>query len=264
MAYEDVLYEAGDGIAWITINRPAVRNAFRSKTVDELIAAFRTAWGDADVGVVVLTGAGDKAFSAGGDQRERGSEGYTGGGGIGMDVHGLHGVIRAIPKPVIAMVNGFAIGGGHVLHVLCDLSIAADTAVFGQVGPRVGSVDPGYGTAYLARLVGEKKAREIWYLCRQYSAQEALAMGLVNAVVPPSELRAETERWCQELLAKSPTALKLAKQSFNADTEHLSGITELGFSALELYYGTNEALEGRNAFLEKREPNFRKPKRKPG
>jgi 2-ketocyclohexanecarboxyl-CoA hydrolase len=257
MAYQDVLYEAREGIAWITINRPAVRNAFRAQTVDELIAAFRAAWRDPDVGVAVLTGAGDRAFSAGGDQRERGAGGY-GAGGIGLDMHGLHGVIRAIPKPVIAMVNGFAIGGGHVLHVLCDLSIAADTAVFGQVGPRVGSVDPGFGTAYLARLVGEKKAREIWYLCRQYDAREALAMGLVNAVVPAADLHAETERWCRELLEKSPMALRLAKQSFNADTEHLAGITELGFTALELYYGTEEALEGRNAFLEKRPPVFRK------
>jgi 2-ketocyclohexanecarboxyl-CoA hydrolase len=262
MTYEDVLYDARDGIAWITINRPEVRNAFRSRTVDELIHAFRAAWGDRDVGVVVLTGAGDKAFSAGGDQRERDTSGYGSAGGIGMDVHGLHGVIRAIPKPVVAMVNGFAIGGGHVLHVLCDLSIAADTAVFGQVGPRVGSVDPGFGTAYLARIVGEKKAREIWYLCRQYSAADALAMGLVNAVVPAGELRAETERWCRELLAKSPTALRLAKQSFNADTEHHAGITELGFSALELYYGTPEAEEGRKAFLEKRAPDFRKAARR--
>jgi 2-ketocyclohexanecarboxyl-CoA hydrolase len=257
MAYEDILYETRDGVAWITINRPELRNAFRAKTVDELIAAFRAAWADDAVGVVVLTGAGDKAFSAGGDQRERTAAGY-GGGGIGMDVHGLHGVIRAIPKPVIAMVNGFAIGGGNVLQVLCDLTIAADTAVFGQVGPRVGSVDPGFGTAYLARLVGEKKAREIWYLCRQYRAADALAMGLVNAVVPATELRAETEKWCRELLEKSPTALKLAKQSFNADTEHIAGITELGFSALDLYYRTDEALEGRNAFLEKRPPEFRK------
>jgi naphthoate synthase len=257
MAYEDILYETRDGVAWITINRPEVRNAFRAKTVDELVAAFRAAWADADVGVVVLTGAGDKAFSSGGDQRDRTATGY-GGGGMGMDVHALHGVIRAIPKPVIAMVNGFAIGGGHVLHVVCDLSIAADTAIFGQTGPRVGSVDPGFGTAYLAHIVGEKKAREIWYLCRQYSAADALAMGLVNAVVPAAELRAETERWCQELLAKSPTALKLAKQSFNADTAHIDGITELGFAALELYYQTPEAMEGRNAFLEKRAPNFRK------
>jgi naphthoate synthase len=238
-----------------------VRNAFRAKTVDEMTAAFRAAWGDRDIGVVVLTGAGDKAFCSGGDQRERVGGGYGGGSGHGMDMHGLHGVIRAIPKPVIAMVNGYAIGGGHVLHVLCDLSIAADTAIFGQTGPRVGSVDPGFGTAYLARLVGEKKAREIWYLCRQYRAEEALAMGLVNAVVPAAELRAETERWCRELMEKSPTALRLAKQSFNADTEHIAGFTELGFTALELYYQTDEALEGRNAFLEKRPPRFRKPKK---
>ena len=260
MAYDDILYETRDGVAWITINRPEVRNAFRARTVDELIAAFRAAWADLEVGVVVLTGAGDKAFSSGGDQRERTASGYVG-SGAGMDVHGLHGVIRAIPKPVIAMVNGYAIGGGHVLHVLCDLSIAADTAIFGQTGPRVGSVDPGFGTAYLARIVGEKKAREIWYLCRQYTAKEALEMGLVNAVVPAAELRAETARWCRELLEKSPTALKLAKQSFNADTEHIAGITELGFAALELYYQTDEALEGRNAFLEKRPPEFRKKRR---
>jgi len=258
MAYEDIRHETRDGVAWITIDRPEVRNAFRTKTVDELIAAFRAAWADGDVGVVVLTGAGDKAFSAGGDQRERTGSGYAGGGGIGIDVHGLHGVIRAIPKPVIAMVNGYAIGGGHVLHVVCDLTIAADTAIFGQVGPRVGSVDPGFGTAYLARLVGEKKAREIWYLCRQYTAAEALAMGLVNAVVPAAELRAETERWCREILEKSPTALKLAKESFNADTAHIDGITQMGFAALELYYATDEAMEGRNAFLEKRPPQFRR------
>jgi naphthoate synthase len=257
MAYEDILYEAIEGAAWITINRPKVLNAFRVKTVDELIHAFRAAWHDREVGVCVLTGAGDRAFSTGGDQSERSGDGYGSKGGIGLDMHGLHGVIRAIPKPVIAMVNGYAIGGGHVLHVLCDLSIAADTARFGQVGPRVGSVDPGFGTAYLARLVGEKKAREIWYLCRQYTAEQALAMGLVNAVVPATELRAETERWCREILEKSPTALKLAKQSFNADTEHIAGVTEVAFSALELYYATPEAQEGRNAFVEKRPPRFR-------
>ena len=257
MAYDDILYEAADGIAWITINRPAVLNAFRAKTVDELIHAFRAAWDDTGVGVCVLTGAGERAFSTGGDQSERSGSGYGSGGGIGLDVHGLHGVIRAIPKPVIAMVNGYAIGGGHVLHVLCDLSIAADTARFGQVGPKVGSVDPGFCTAYLARLVGEKKAREIWYLCRQYTAAQALDMGLVNAVVPASELRAETQKWCREILEKSPTALKLAKHSFNADTEHIAGITEIGFAALELYYATPEAQEGRNAFIEKRPPRFR-------
>jgi 2-ketocyclohexanecarboxyl-CoA hydrolase len=257
MRYEDILVEHADGVAWLTINRPQVLNAFRGTTVDELIHALRAAWHDAAIGVVVLTGSGERAFSTGGDQRDRTESGYGGAGGIGLDMHGLHGTIRAIPKPVIAMVNGYAIGGGNVLHVLCDLTIAADTAVFGQVGPKVGSVDPGFGTAYLARLVGEKKAREIWYLCRQYGAAEALAMGLVNAVVPAGELRAETERWCQEILAKSPTAIKLAKQSFNADTEHIAGTTELAFSALELYYGTAEAKEGRDAFLEKRPPRFR-------
>lgn len=263
MNFSDVLYEVRRGVAWITINRPDVRNAFRAKTVDEMVAAFRLAWADDEVGVVVLTGAGERAFCSGGDQRERGDSGYGGGTGIGLDVASLHGVIRSIPKPVIAMVNGFAIGGGHVLHVVCDLSIAADTAIFGQVGPRVGSVDPGYGTAYLARLVGEKKAREIWFLCRQYSAQQALEMGLVNKVVPAAELRAEVEKWCDEMLAMSPTALKLAKLSFNADTDHIHGITEMGFSALELYYGTAEAQEGRQAFIEKRKPDFRaarKPK----
>ena len=250
MALTDVLYEKRDGTAWITINRPERRNAFRGQTVLDLIACVRAAWHDRDVGVAVLTGAGDKAFCSGGDQKE----GY-----VGLDeVATLHAVLRNVPKPVIAMVNGYAIGGGHVLHVVCDLSIAADTAKFGQVGPKVGSVDPGFGTAYLARLVGEKKAREIWYLCRQYSAAQALEMGLVNAVVPASDLRAETEKWCRELLEKSPTALKLAKQSFNADTEHIAGITELGFSALELYYATPEAQEGRNAFVEKRPPRFRR------
>jgi naphthoate synthase len=258
MAYDDILYEATDGIAWITINRPKVLNAFRGQTVDELIHAFKAAWHDASVGVCVLTGTGDRAFSTGGDQSERSGDGYGGGGGIGLDMHGLHGTMRAIPKPVIAMVNGYAIGGGHVLHVLCDLSIAADTAKFGQVGPRVGSVDPGFGTAYLTRLVGEKKAREIWYLCRQYTAQQALAMGLVNAVVPAAGLRAETEKWCRELLEKSPTALRLAKQSFNADTDGLAGLQQLAGDATLLYYLTEEAKEGKDAFLEKRKPDWSK------
>ena len=263
MAYEDVLYEARDGIAWITMNRPEVRNAFRTKTVDELIHAFRAAWDERDVGVVVLTGAGDKAFSAGGDQRERTGAGYGGGGGIGIDVHGLHGVIRAIPKPVIAMVNGYAIGGGHVLHVVCDLTIAADTAMFGQVGPRVGSVDPGFGTAYLARLVGEKKAREIWYLCRQYSAQEALDMGLVNTVVPLERLEEESIAWAKEILAKSPTAIRFLKAAFNADTDGLAGLQELAGDATRLFYMTEEGQEGRDAFLEKRQPDFSKYPRLP-
>jgi 2-ketocyclohexanecarboxyl-CoA hydrolase len=276
MQFTDIIYETQSGrtlvgggadgpdgtVAWITINRPEVRNAFRARTVDELIAAFRTAWADENVGVAVLTGAGDRAFCSGGDQKDRGEAGYGTGTGIGLDVAGLHAVIRNIPKPVLAMVNGYAIGGGHVLHVVCDLSIAADTSIFGQTGPRVGSVDPGYGTAYLARIVGEKRAREIWYLCRQYGAAEALAMGLVNRVVAASELRAETERWCVELLEKSPTALQLAKASFNADTSHIEGITEMGFNALALYYQTPEAQEGRNAFLEKRKPAFRRASRR--
>ena len=256
MELTDVLYDKRDGTAWITINRPERRNAFRARTVTELIGCFRDAAHDRDVGVVVLTGAGDKAFCSGGDQKERAESGYE-----EMDVTALHTIIRNIPKPVIAMVNGFAIGGGHVLHVLCDLSIAADSAIFGQTGPRVGSVDPGFGTAYLARVVGEKKAREIWYLCRQYSAAEALAMGLVNKVVPAASLRQEVEAWCTELLAKSPTALKLAKVSFNADTDHIHGIGGLGFAALELYYGTDEAKEGVRAFNEKRPPEFRAPRK---
>src|SRR5215470_17671246 len=257
-SYEDILVETRDGVAWITINRPQVLNAFRAKTVDELIAAFRAAWHDTDVGVVVLTGAGERAFSAGGDQSERTESGYGGAGGIGMDMHGLHGIIRAIPKPVIAMVNGWAIGGGHVLHVLCDLTIAADTARFGQVGPKVGSVDPGFGTAYLARVIGEKKAREMWYLCRQYTAAEAEAMGLVNKVVPAAELMNEARAWAREMLDKSPTAIKIAKASFNAETDHIRGIGALGMASLALYYGTEEAMEGRNAFIEKRKPDFRK------
>jgi 2-ketocyclohexanecarboxyl-CoA hydrolase len=250
MDLTDVLYEKTNGTGWITINRPERRNAFRGQTVRELITCVRDAWHDRDVGVLVLTGAGDKAFCSGGDQKESYTE---------LDeVATLHTVLRNVPKPVIAMVNGYAIGGGHVLHVVCDLSIAADTAIFGQTGPRVGSVDPGFGTAYLARVVGEKKAREIWYLCRQYGAAEALAMGLVNKVVPAAALRAEVETWCADILAKSPTALRLAKQSFNADSDHIHGIGGLGFAAVELYYGSPEAKEGKQAFLEKRVPEFRK------
>jgi naphthoate synthase len=258
MTYTDVRYEKTDGVAWITINRPEVRNAFRTRTVHELTDAFEDARYDPAVGVVVLTGAGDKAFCSGGDQKERGAGGYSQDGQRPMNVDRLHSAIRHCPKPVIAMVNGFAIGGGHVLHVLCDLSIAADTAVFGQTGPRVGSVDAGHGTGYLARVVGEKKAREIWYLCRQYPAQDALAMGLVNKVVPAKDLRAEVEQWCRELLEKSPTALALAKQSFNIDSETRAGVAEFATTALNLYYQTGEALEGRNAFVEKRPVDFRK------
>jgi naphthoate synthase len=258
MTYTDILYDKRDGVGWITINRPEVRNAFRTRTVHELTDAFQDARFDPAVGVVVLTGAGDKAFCSGGDQKERGSGGYSSDGQRPMNVDALHTAIRHCPKPVIAMVNGFAIGGGHVLHVLCDLSIAADTAVFGQTGPRVGSVDAGHGTGYLARVVGEKKAREIWYLCRQYSAQDALAMGLVNKVVPLNDLRSEVEQWCRELLEKSPTALALAKQSFNVDSETRAGVAEFASTALNLYYQTEEAMEGRNAFVEKRPVNFKK------
>jgi 2-ketocyclohexanecarboxyl-CoA hydrolase len=272
MAYSDVLYEKRGGVAWITINRPEVRNAFRTITVAELTDAFVDARFDRTIGVVVLTGAGDKAFCSGGDQKERGQAGYAHGsastaeggavsgraGDRPMDVEALHNAIRQMPKPVIAMVNGFAVGGGHVLHVLCDLSIASENAIFGQTGPRVGSVDAGHGTGFLARVVGEKKAREIWYLCRQYSAQEALAMGLVNRVVPLRDLRAEVEKWCAELLEKSPTALALAKQSFNIDSEQRAGVAQFAHTALNLYYQTDEAMEGRNAFVEKRPVDFRK------
>jgi 2-ketocyclohexanecarboxyl-CoA hydrolase len=257
MNYTDILVEKRDGVAWLTINRPQVRNAFRTRTVAELTEAFVDARWDPTVGVVVLTGAGDRAFCSGGDQKERGQGGYAT-DQRPMDVEALHTAIRHIPKPVIAMVNGYAIGGGHVLHVLCDLSIAADTAVFGQTGPRVGSVDAGHGTGYLARLVGEKRAREIWYLCRQYSAQEALAMGLVNRVVPLADLRGEVEQWCRELLEKSPTALALAKQSFNIDSEQRAGVAQFAHTALGMYYETEEAMEGRNAFVEKRPVNFAK------
>ena len=263
MAYTDILYEKKGGVAWITINRPEVRNAFRTTTVAELTDAFLDARWDGAIGVVVLTGAGDKAFCSGGDQKERGQGGYARGAAgtpsqRPMDVEALHSAIRHIPKPVIAMVNGFAVGGGHVLHVLCDLSIASENAIFGQTGPRVGSVDAGHGTGYLARVVGEKKAREIWYLCRQYSAQEALEMGLVNRVVPLKELRAEVERWCAELLDKSPTALALAKQSFNIDSETRAGVAQFASTALGLYYRTEAAMEGRNAFVEKRPVDFKK------
>jgi naphthoate synthase len=256
LAFEDVLYSKKDGVARIAINRPEVRNAFRARTVDELTAAFQDAWDDATVGVVVLTGTGDRAFCSGGDQKVREGPGY--GGMKGGAVENLHAMIRNIPKPVIAAVNGYAIGGGHVLQVLCDLSIASDRAIFGQVGPRVGSVDPGYGTAYLSRVIGEKKAREVWMLCRQYTAEQALSMGLVNRVVPHDELEAEVEAWCKELLAKSPTALALVKSSMNADSDAVGGIGKLGFQALHLFYGTNEAAEGRNAFVEKRPVDFSK------
>lgn len=257
MEYEDIRLDMRDGTATITIDRPKVMNAFRSQTCEELIDAFdRTAW-DAEVGVVVLTGAGDRAFCTGGDQSVHAAS-YGGRGTIGLPVEELHAAIRNTPKPVIARVRGYAIGGGNVLATLCDLTIASDDATFGQVGPKIGSVDPGFGTAYLARIVGEKKAREMWYLCRRYTAQDALAMGLVNAVVSAAELDAEVARWCQELLARSPTALAMAKRSFNADTESIRGIASMGFQALSLFYNTDEAREGVAAFKEKRPPQFRK------
>ena len=259
MQFEDIVYEKNEGIATITINRPQVRNAFRTLTVDELIAAFQDAWWDHSIGVVILTGEGDKAFCAGGDQSERSAGGYdTSSAGHEMNVEALHNILRNIPKPVIAAVNGFAIGGGHVLHVLCDISLAADTARFGQTGPRVGSFDAGYGSAYLARVVGEKKAREIWYFCRQYTAEEAKDMGLVNAVFPADKLMEEARSWANELLQKSPTALKFLKYSFNADTAHIGGISNMAMSGLELYYNTDEAVEGVNAFNERRQVDFSK------
>jgi naphthoate synthase len=257
--YDDVIYETAEGIAKITINRPEVRNAFRPQTVRELQAAFAEAHEDAGVGVVVLTGAGDNAFCAGGDQKVRGDGGYLGDDGVPrLNVLDLQRQIRTLPKPVIAMVAGYAIGGGHVLHLVCDLTIAADNAVFGQTGPKVGSFDAGYGATLLARIVGHKKAREIWFLCRQYSAQEALEMGLVNTVVPLERLEEETVAWCREILEKSPTALRFLKAAFNADTDGLAGLQQLAGDATLLFYLTEEAKEGRNAFLEKRAPDFSK------
>lgn len=257
MTYTDILYQAQDGIATITINREDKYNAFRGQTCDDLIHAFNRAGWDKSVGVIVLTGAGDKAFCTGGDQSSH-EGGYDGRGTIGLPIEELHTVIRDVPKPVIARVQGFAIGGGNVLATLCDLTIAAESAQFGQVGPKVGSVDPGFGTAYLAAVVGEKRARELWYLCRRYSAREAMEMGLVNKVVPDDQLDSEVAQWCAELVERSPTAIALAKRSFNAATENLRGISALGMQALALYYDSEESQEGVNAFLEKRKPEFRK------
>mgnify|MGYP001267728122 CR=1 FL=1 len=256
-SYEDILYETAEGIAKITINRPKVLNAFRPKTVDEMADAFAIVREDPSIGVVILTGAGTRAFCTGGDQKVRGEGGYVDEGGVPrLNVLDLQRQIRLLPKPVIAMVAGYAVGGGHVLHVICDLTIAADNAVFGQAGPRVGSFDAGYGATYLARIVGHKKAREIWYLCRQYSAQEALAMGLVNTVVPLERLEDETVQWCREILEKSPIALRFLKAAFNADTDGLAGLQQLAGDATMLYYLTDEAKEGRDAFVEKRKPDF--------
>ena len=257
MEYQDILYAEADGVATITINRTEKMNAFRGQTCEELIHAFNRAGWNKDIGVIVFTGAGDRAFCTGGDQAAH--EGfYDGRGTIGLPVEELQSVIRDVPKPVIARVQGYAIGGGNVLAVLCDLTIAADTAQFGQVGPKVGSVDPGFGTAYLAQVVGEKKAREIWYLCRRYTAEQAVEMGLANMVVPADQLDAEVDRWCAEILERSPTAIAIAKRSFNAATDNLRGISSLGMQALALYYDTDESREGVKAFMEKRKPKFRK------
>lgn len=257
--YEDVLYETWNGIAKITINRPEVRNAFRPQTVSELSDAFARARDDQSVGVVILTGAGTKAFCSGGDQKVRGHGGYVGEDSLPrLNVLDLQRQIRTLPKPVIAAVAGYAIGGGHVLHIVCDLTLAAENAVFGQTGPRVGSFDAGYGATLLARIVGHKKAREIWYLCRQYNAQEAYEMGLVNKVVPVDQLETESVTWALEMLEMSPTALRFLKASFNADTDGLAGIQQLAGDATLLYYQSEEAKEGHQAFLEKRKPDFSK------
>ncbi len=256
-SYEDIRYEKANGIAKVTIDRPRVRNAFRPQTVRELIDAFTRVRDDPEVGVVILTGEGPDAFCSGGDQRVRAQAGYEDEGGVPrLNVLDLQRQIRSLPKPVIAMVAGYAIGGGHVLHVVCDLTIAADNARFGQTGPKVGSFDGGFGASYLARMVGQKRAREIWFLCRQYTAEEALAMGMVNAVVPLARLEEETVSWCEEILQKSPLALRCLKAAFNADTDGQAGIQELAGNATLLYYMTEEAREGKEAFLEKRPPEF--------
>jgi naphthoate synthase len=262
--YQDILFTKRNGIATVTINRPQVYNAFRPQTIDELMAAFEDAWYDESVGVIVLTGAKGN-FCTGGDQKIRGDQGYvddrTHEGRL--QVRNFHRIIREVPKPVIAAVDGYAVGGGHVLHLLCDLTIASDRAKFGQTGPKVGSFDGGFGTILMARIVGEKKAREIWYLCDQYSAQEALDMGLINRVVPHAELMDETERWCKKILTKSPTALRFLKASFNADTDHVYGIQAIAHGATHLFYGTEEGKEGREAWKAKREPDFNKFRRTP-
>src|SRR2546422_2160443 len=257
--YTDIIYASSvpGGIAKITINRPELRNAFRPRTVVEMSHAFDRARDDPSIGVIILTGAGTEAFCSGGDQRVRGDDGYVDEAGIGrLNVLDLQVQIRRLPKPVIAMVAGHAVGGGHVLHIVCDLTVAADNARFGQVGPKVGSFDGGYGACLLARQVGQKKAREIWFLCEQYDAEEALAMGLVNKVVPLDHLEEETVAWCRRILEMSPLAIRLLKAAFNADTDGLAGIQQLAGDATLLFYMNEEAQEGRNAYLEKRKPRF--------
>jgi naphthoate synthase len=261
--YTDIKYHKAEGIAKITINRPEVRNAFRPQTVSEMSHALNDARDDEQIGVVILTGEGEKAFCSGGDQKIRGDAGYQDDKGTHrLNVLDFQRQMRSCPKPIIAMVAGYAIGGGHVLHVLCDLTIAADNAIFGQTGPKVGSFDGGYGSSYLARIVGQKKAREIWYLCRQYNAQQALEMGLVNTVVPLERLEEETVQWCREILAHSPLAIRCLKSAMNADCDGQAGLMELAGNATLLYYMSEEGQEGRNAFVEKRKPDFsRFPKR---
>lgn len=255
--YEDIIYQKAEGIARISINRPEVHNAFRPQTVFEMLDAFARAREDREVGVVLFTGEGNRAFCSGGDQRVRGHGGYVGDDDMPrLNVTDLHKLIRSMPKPVIALVAGYAIGGGQVLHVVCDLSIAAENARFGQTGPKVGSFDGGYGAILLARLVGQRKAREIWYLCRQYDAKEALEMGLVNAVVPLDQLEAEGVKWAKEILVQSPIAIRMLKSSFNAELDGMTGITELSHNATMLFYMTDEGKEGKNAFLEKRKPRY--------
>jgi naphthoate synthase len=267
--FEDIIYEKMDGIAKITINRPEVRNAFRPETVEEMYQAFIDAREDSGIGVILLTGMGPSkdgkyAFCSGGDQRIRGNKGYIGKDKVPrLNVLDLQKLIRSIPKPVIALVAGYAIGGGHVLHVVCDLTIAAENAVFGQTGPKVGSFDGGFGSSYLARIVGQKKAREIWYLCRQYNAQEALDMGLINKIVPLNQLEEEGVKWAREILEKSPLAIRLLKSAFNAELDGQAGIQELAGNATLLYYMSEEAQEGKKAYLEKRKPNFKKFPRVP-
>jgi naphthoate synthase len=262
--HQDIRYEKWQGVAKITINRPEVRNAFRPQTLFEMSAAFEDSREDPEVGVVVLSGEGDQAFCSGGDQRIRGKEGYLGKDGVPrLNVLDLQKQIRSLPKPVVAMVAGYAIGGGHVLHVVCDLTIAADNARFGQTGPRVGSFDGGFGASTLASLVGLKRAKEIWFLCRQYDAQAALRMGLVNAVVPLADLEKETLQWCQEMLKLSPLALRLLKSSFNAALDGQAGVQELAGNATLLYYMSAEAQEGRDAYVQKRPADFSKFPRRP-
>ncbi len=263
--FRDILFEKAEGVGKITINRPHRRNAFRPETVEEMMTALHAARLDPEIGVVILTGAGTEAFCSGGDQKIRGDHGgYRDESGVNhLNALDLQRMIRTLPKPVVAMVAGYAIGGGHVLHLVCDLTIAAENARFGQTGPKVGSFDAGYGAGLMARAVGTKKAKEIWFLCRQYDAAQALEMGLVNAVVPLERLEAETMSWCREMLRHSPTALRVLKAGFNADTDGLAGVQELAGNATALFYMTEEGQEGRNAFVEKRAPDFRRFKRRP-